>query len=37
VTWTQISIVRFADGKIVEDWSVADEFSLLQQLGHALA
>ena len=37
VTWTQISIVRFAEGKIVEDWAVADELGLLQQLGCVLA
>jgi steroid delta-isomerase-like uncharacterized protein len=36
VTWTQISIVRFAEGRIVEDWNVADELSLLQQLGCVL-
>lgn len=34
VQWTQISIVRFAGGKIVEDWVVADELGVLQQLGH---
>ena len=34
VTWRQISIVRLADGKIVEDWPVSDELSILQQLGH---
>jgi predicted ester cyclase len=33
VSWGQISIVRLVDGKIVEDWPVADELSLLQQLG----
>jgi predicted ester cyclase len=33
VTWTQISIVRFSQGRIVEDWAVADELSILQQLG----
>jgi predicted ester cyclase len=33
VKWTQISIVRFVDGRIVEDWAVADELSILQQLG----
>ena len=33
VTWTQISIVRFEEGKVVEDWAVADELALLQQLG----
>ena len=36
VTWTQISIVRFEEGKIVEDWAVADELALLQQLGHKI-
>ena len=34
VTWIQISIVRFEEGKIVEDWAIADELALLQQLGH---
>ena len=34
VKWAQISIVRFADGLIVEDWAVADELSILQQIGH---
>ena len=33
VKWTQISIVRFSEGRIVEDWAVADELSILQQLG----
>jgi steroid delta-isomerase-like uncharacterized protein len=33
VKWTQISIVRFVDGRIVEDWAVADELSILRQLG----
>jgi steroid delta-isomerase-like uncharacterized protein len=33
VTWSQISIVRFVDGKVVEDWAVADELSILEQLG----
>jgi predicted ester cyclase len=32
VRWTQISIVRFAEGRVVEDWAVADELSILQQL-----
>ena len=36
VTWTQISIVRFEEGKIVEDSAVADELALLQQLGHII-
>src|SRR5262245_17007858 len=33
VMWSQISIVRIVGGRIVEDWAVADELSLLQQLG----
>jgi len=33
VTWTQISVVRFSQGRIVEDWSLAEELSILQQLG----
>lgn len=33
VKWTQISIVRFTQGRIAEDWTVADELSILQQLG----
>ena len=33
VKWTQISIVRFSEGRIVEDCAVADELSILQQLG----
>jgi steroid delta-isomerase-like uncharacterized protein len=33
VKWSQISIVRIAEGRIVEDWAVADELSILQQLG----
>jgi predicted ester cyclase len=37
VTWAQISIVRFSEGRIVEDWPVADELSLLQQLGHVIS
>ena len=36
VTWAQISIVRFADGKVLEDWVAADELGLLQQLGHVV-
>jgi predicted ester cyclase len=36
VMWTQISIVRFAGGKVVEDWVVADELGLLEQLGHVV-
>ena len=34
VRWTQISIVRFAEGRAVEDWAIADELSILEQLGH---
>ena len=34
VRWTQISIVRLVEGRIVEDWPVADELGILQQLGH---
>jgi len=37
VSWVQISIVRFAEGKIVEDWPVTDELSLLRQLGHVVS
>ena len=33
IKWSQISIVRIANGKIVEDWAVADELAILQQLG----
>ena len=33
VTWTQTSIVRFSQGRIVEDSVVSDELSILQQLG----
>ena len=35
VKWTQISIVRFAQGRAVEAWAVADELSILQQLGES--
>jgi len=35
VKWTQISVVRFVEGRIVEDWAVADELSILQQLGQS--
>ena len=37
VTWSQISIVRVAHGRIVEDWAVADELGILQQLGQFTA
>jgi steroid delta-isomerase-like uncharacterized protein len=33
VKWTQISVVGFSQGRIVEDWAVAHELSILQQLG----
>ena len=33
VTWTQLHIVRLADGKVVEHWGVIDQLGLLQQLG----
>jgi predicted ester cyclase len=29
-----ISIWRFADGKVVENWTIQDQFSLLQQVGY---
>jgi steroid delta-isomerase-like uncharacterized protein len=32
-TWTGMTIWRFADGKIVEDWWAIDMLGLLQQLG----
>jgi len=32
-TWTGITIVRFADGKILERWANVDILSMLQQLG----
>ena len=37
VTWSQISIVRIVNGRIVEDWAVADELGILQQLGQFAA
>ena len=33
ITWTGITIVRFAEGKIVERWANVDLLSVLQQLG----
>ncbi len=36
-TWQQIHIIRFADGKEVEHWSVIDQLGMLQQLGFAEA
>jgi predicted ester cyclase len=32
-TWEAIHIVRLADGKIVEHWSVQDNLGMLRQLG----
>jgi predicted ester cyclase len=31
--WTEIHIVRFAGGKIVEHWAAIDQLGMLQQLG----
>ncbi len=33
VTATGVSIVRFAEGKCVEDWELADNLGIYQQLG----
>jgi steroid delta-isomerase-like uncharacterized protein len=33
VKWTGITIVRIADGKIVEQWQETDQLGLMQQLG----
>lgn len=35
VDYTVTTLVRLADGKIVECWVIADEFGVLQQLGAA--
>mgnify|MGYP003487669198 CR=1 FL=1 len=35
ITWTVSSVTRFNEGKIVELWGIADELSLMQQLGLA--
>lgn len=35
VTWTVIDLLRFADGKLVERWGLADEVGLLRQFGAA--
>lgn len=32
-SWTEIHIVRFANGKVCEHWAVADQASMLAQLG----
>lgn len=34
-TWSEIHIVRFANGKIAEHWSNVDQLGMLQQLGLA--
>jgi len=36
-TWSEIHIVRFADGKLVEHWAVGDQLGMLAQLGFAQA
>lgn len=33
VRFSGVGIIRFADGKIVEDWGIIDIFGLMQQLG----
>jgi steroid delta-isomerase-like uncharacterized protein len=33
ITYEEIVIVRFKDGKIVEHWAVADALAMMQQLG----
>ncbi len=34
-TWTEMHIVRFANGKVCEHWAVVDQLSMLAQLGFA--
>jgi steroid delta-isomerase-like uncharacterized protein len=34
-TWSEIHIVRFADGKVAEHWATVDQVAMLQQLGLA--
>ena len=36
-TWSEIHIVRFADGKAIEHWGVVDQLGMLAQLGFAQA
>jgi predicted ester cyclase len=36
-TWTEIHINRVVDGKFVEHWGIADQYTMLQQLGLAPA
>jgi predicted ester cyclase len=33
VSYDEMVIVRFADGKIIEHWSVADTLQMMQTLG----
>jgi len=33
LTWSAISITRFVDGRIAEEWVETDMLSFLQQLG----
>ncbi|MFI6742602.1 ester cyclase [Nonomuraea sp. NPDC050451] len=37
VTYNEIFIARFADGRITDIWGVVDVYSQLQQLGHIQA
>jgi hypothetical protein len=37
VTYSEIIIFRFVDGRIVETWGVVDVFSQMKQLGMTLA
>ena len=32
-TWTEMHVVRFDQGKIIEHWAVVDQVSMMQQLG----
>jgi len=34
ITTSAMQMFRFADGKIVESWTVRDELGTLRQLGH---
>ena len=36
-TWSEIHIVRFANGKVTDHWAVVDQLGMLQQLGLAPA
>ena len=33
ISWSEMHIVRFADGKLVEHWANVDRLGVLQQLG----